>query len=122
MKLLIVNKQAESLTLKLSDQQAPRKCKKHIVKDHKTDSGNVSPSNVNILDYFRSSANVKADKGVSRVITQRIQNEFSDIFTGFECFKGTFKLRVKEGSHPYQALARRVAYALQQPLKQELDR
>ena len=37
-------------------------------------------------------------------------------------FEGTFKLGVKEGSHPYQTPPRRMAYALQQPLKGELNR
>ena len=32
------------------------------------------------------------------------------VFTGIGCFKGTFKLRVKEDGHPYQALPRSVAY------------
>ena len=53
---------------------------------------------------------------------QRIHNEFSDVFTGIVCFEGTFKLRVKEGSCHYQSPVRRVAYTLQQPLKEELDR
>ena len=52
----------------------------------------------------------------------KIHNEFSDNFTSIGCFKGTFKLQVREGSHPYQALPRRVAYALQEQLWEELDR
>ena len=38
------------------------------------------------------------------------------------CFVDTVSLHVKEGSHPYQAPSRRVAYALQKPLKVELER
>ena len=37
-------------------------------------------------------------------------------------FEGTFKLSVKEGNCLYQASSRRVAYVLQQSLKEELDR
>ena len=77
--------------------------------------------NVNIVEYLMSSANTKADKEASKVIMQKIHNEFSDVFTGIGCFEGTFKFRVKEGSHPYLAPPRRVAYTLQQPLKEELD-
>ena len=36
------------------------------------------------------------------------------------CFEETFSLQVIEGSHPYQAPPRRVAYALYKPLKEEL--
>ena len=38
------------------------------------------------------------------------------------CFEGIFKLWVTDGNHPYQAKPRRVAYALQEPLKDELNR
>ena len=53
---------------------------------------------------------------------QRFHNKFCNIYIGIGCFEGTLKLRVKEGSHPYQTVPRRVAYALQQPLKEELVR
>ena len=53
---------------------------------------------------------------------QTIQNEFSDVLTGSGCFEGMFTLRLGEGSCPYQAPPRRVAYALQQPGKEELNR
>ena len=46
----------------------------------------------------------------------------SNVFMEIGCFKGTFKLRLREGSHPYQAIPRRVAYALQQPHKEEVDK
>ena len=76
----------------------------------------------NMPDYFRPSANREADKEASRILTQKIHNDFSDVFTGIGCFDGTFKLQVREGSHLYQAPPRRVAYTLQEPLKEELER
>ena len=39
-----------------------------------------------------------------------------------QCFKGTFSLQVKEGAMPYQAPQIHVAYALQKPFTDELDR
>ena len=78
-------------------------------------------SNIHILDYFRSSANIEVEKETSRVVMQIIHNELSNVFTGIGCFEGNFELRVKEGSHLYQALSRGMACALQQPLKKELD-
>ena len=64
----------------------------------------------------------KGSKESSRLITQKIHKELSDVFTGIGCLEGIFKLRVKEGSHPCQALPRRLGYALQQPRKEDLDR
>ena len=71
--------------------------------------------------YFRSSTNTEEYKGASRILTKKI-HDFSDVFTGPSCFEGTFKLQVREGSHPYQAPPRRVAYTLQEPLREDLDR
>ena len=43
-------------------------------------------------------------------------------FSGIGCFEGTFTLKVKDVSEPYHMPQRRVAYALQEPLKEELVR
>ena len=54
-------------------------------------------------------------------MTQKIHNEFSDVFSGIKCFAGTFQLQVREGSLPYQTLPGRVPYVLQEPLEDELE-
>ena len=79
-----------------------------------TSTGHIGAANncINIPDYFRSSTNIEEDKRVSRLLTMKIYNDFSDVFTGIGCFEGTLKLQVKEGSLP----PRRMAYALQEPL------
>ena len=41
---------------------------------------------------------------------------------GIGCFEETFKLKVKEGSQLYHMPPRRLAYTLQEPLKEELER
>ena len=82
----------------------------------------VINNNSIISDYFMSCANKEEDKKVCRLITQKIHRKFSDVFTGARCLKGTFKLQLREGNHPYQIPSRRVACALQEPLKRELDR
>ena len=64
---------------------------------------------------------MEADRAASVETTQTIHNEYSDVSTGIGCFDGTFKLRVKEGSHSYQTLPRRVKYMLQQPPNEELE-
>ena len=40
----------------------------------------VNDANANMPEYFRSSGNRAADKRVSHVLTNKIHNEFSDVF------------------------------------------
>ena len=44
------------------------------------------------------------------------------MFTGIGCFDRTFSLHVKPDSKPYQVFPRHIAYALQKPFKEELER
>ena len=50
----------------------------------------TNQGNANMLDYFRSSANIETDKEAIWSIMQKIYSEFSNVFTGIGCFKGTF--------------------------------
>ena len=78
-------------------------------------------SKTNMPDIFYSSDNKETDKRVSEAITNRINIEFNDLFTGIGCFESMFSLHIKEGSFQYQGTARKVAYAVQKPLKKELE-
>ena len=69
---------------------------------------------------FFSLANIDADKRKIGAMMQKIHDTF-DVFNGIGCFKGTFSLQLKPNSKPYQAPPRQVAYALQNPLKEELE-
>ena len=83
------------------------------MKDHRTDKEDaIKLTNVNTLDYLRSTTNIEVDKveQVTRHMWLRIHNEFGDIFTGIRCFEVPPKLRLKEGSHPYLASSRKVAH------------
>ena len=51
-------------------------------------------------------------KNIISVLFHREPSKFSYVFTEIDCFEGIIKLRVREGSHPYQALPRIVAYTL----------
>ena len=88
----------------------------------KTDKEGVHDDKMNMSNYSRSSTNRVADKRASAVLANKIYNKFSDVLSGTGCFEGTFILQVKEGSKPYEAAPRRVACALQEPVKKELDR
>ena len=87
-------------------------------------TSNVGAANncINIPDYFRSSTNKETDKRENRLLTMEIHSNFCDSFMGVSCFEDTFKLQLREGSHPYINLPIRVAYAPQDPLCEELDR
>ena len=54
-------------------------------------------------------------------MTQQLQRDFKDVCNGIGCFDGTFSLEVRPNSKPYQAPLRNIAYALQKPLKEELE-
>ena len=54
-----------------------------------------SKGKTDMSDYFNSSDNKEADKRVSVAITNRICNEYNDLFFGMGCFEGTFSLQVK---------------------------
>ena len=79
----------------------------------KTSTSNAAATNncINMPDYFRASTNREAEKYASRTLTLKIQN-FSYNFTDTGCFKCTFRLQVREGSHLYQTPPRREAYVL----------
>ena len=63
-------------------------------------------------DYFSSSENKASDKGAREVLTNKIHNEFSDVFAGIVCFEGMFILQLLDGSQPYEVPPRREAYTL----------
>ena len=64
---------------------------------------------------------MEADMVASAKTTHELHNTHSYVFTGISCFKGTFSLQVKEGKKPYQPSPGHVSYALQEPLKKELE-
>ena len=47
---------------------------------------------------------------------------FDHVFNGTGCFECTFSLQLKPDSRPYQVSPGHVAYVLQKPFKDELDR
>ena len=73
-------------------------------------------------DNFNSSDNTEAEERVSEAITNRIHNGFNYLCFGIGCFEGTFLLAGKRGQPPVPDTPRRVAYALQKPLKEEIEK
>ena len=52
-----------------------------------------------------------------RATIMKKHNEFSNVFMGIGCFKGTFSLKLKDDAKPFQMPPRHVAYTLQVPFK-----
>ena len=65
---------------------------------------------------------ITATKKRSAETAQQLHKEFEDVFNGIGCFNNTFSLQLKLDSKPYQAPPRCVAYALQKPFEEELER
>ena len=83
------------------------------------DKVDAHDNNTNISDYFKSSANrVVEKKELVRYWQIRYIMNSVIFFSGIGYFEGTFSLQVKDGKWPYQASPRRVAYALQELLKE----
>ena len=56
---------------------------------------------------------MEANKVASAQTTKIIHNDYSDVFTGIGCLKGTFSLQNRNDAKPYEVLPRCVAYAIQ---------
>ena len=82
----------------------------------------VIDKDLNTINYFLPGSNQDNNKRVSAKITQQLQRDFKDVFTGIGCFNGTFSLQIISDSKPYQAPPWWLAYALQKPFKEELER
>ena len=90
-----------------------------------TNNRNSSTANTNantLTKYFLPCPNYETDKRKSAELTQQMHKEFDNVFNGIGYFEGTFALHLKPNSRPYQAPPRHVAYMLQKPFKDELDR
>ena len=74
-------------------------CRTNKTPQNETDKVGAPENNTNMPNYFRSNTNKAADKGTSKVLTNKIHNELSNVFSGIGCFEGTFGLQVKDGSH-----------------------
>ena len=73
-------------------------------------------------EYFLTGPTYDSDKRKSVESTQWIHKDFDDVFNGIECFEGIFSLQLKPDSKPYQAPPWCMAYALQEPFHDELER
>ena len=74
-----------------------------------------------LINYFYSSNKIDGDESKSKAMTQRMHEEYGEVFNGIGCFKGTLSLQLKLDSKPYQMAPRHLAYALQKLFQEELQ-
>ena len=67
-------------------------------------------------DYFIAVRGMKVDRVPSAETILKIYDEYSNVLTGIEYFKGTFSIWDKDDMKPYQMMLRCVAYMLQEPV------
>ena len=77
----------------------------------------VSNKNKYKIDYFVSGPEREASMMETAALTETIHKDF-DVFSGIRLFKGTFLLKIKDGTRPHQALPKYIEYALQEPFKE----
>ena len=75
-------------------------CKADTAKDHTLDGWAANQTNVNMLDYFRSSANTEADKEARRSIMQRIHSEFNDVVQELDVVRAHSSWRGSRAAEP----------------------
>ena len=76
----------------------------------------VKSKSYQTIEYFLSGLSYENNKKRSAETTRQIHKAFEDVFNG------TFSLQLKPDSKPYQVPLRYMAYALQKPFKEELER
>ena len=74
------------------------------------------------VEYYLSELSYDSDKKRSAETTQQLRKDFEDEFNGNGCSDGTFSLQLKLDSKPYHVPLRCMAYALQKPFEEELER
>ena len=74
-----------------------------ILKFDDKDKPTVIDKAPNAINYFLPSSNQDNDKRARAEITQQLQQDFKNVFTGIGCFDGMFLLQIKPDSKPYQA-------------------
>ena len=74
------------------------------------------------IDISIAGPGMEMNRLVSAETTLKMHDEYSGMFTGTECFKGTFSLWIKGNVKPYEVPPRHVAYALQKTFKKDLAR
>ena len=97
-KVIGVPKQSRKFDLQTVEAFYSHSCRTSITLWNITDKADAHDNNTDLPDYFRSSTNRAADKGASEILTNKIHNEFNDIFPSIDHFEGTFTLQVKDGS------------------------
>ena len=75
------------------------------------------------FDMIDRASSVKLIHNVtSESFKREIETEFPDLFKGIGCMEGELEIKLHDGAIPHIESVRRVPHAMQQPLKDELDK
>ena len=69
------------------------------------------------IEYFIAGLDMESNRVASTETTQKIHNEYSNLFTCVGYFKSTFSLHFNNDTKPYHMHPRCVTYALKKSLK-----
>lgn len=112
-------------------QPMPMDEKEEAIQMAKQPRSNIDSMNVNMPQNTTKKDDEKffvdnEDKGRDMAESDRfghyILKKFKNEFEGIGCLEETVQIHLKNNAIPYQSPPRRVAYALQEPLKEELQR
>ena len=123
-------KQFGTCSVKLSFQRRSQVCKFFVV-EHKTaivgitDSEKLGLISVN-FDMIKNEKHIKIVNEVKdqreETFRQTIEREYPDLFKGIGLMDSEISIKLKDGAMPHVEPIRRVPHAMQEPLKQELDK
>ena len=108
----------------MQETDRPRKCytnAANISKSNGKDKPMYTDNENSIISYFLPGPKEDKAKKASTEIIQQLQRDFKHVFTRIRCFDGAFQSQVKPDSKSYQVPLKYMAYALQNPFKQELE-
>ena len=93
-------------------------CRANTENESQSVSMDVISSNLNVSDYFRSSA----IKAAICLITEKITVNLAMHSKELGALRPHSNCRWKKDSHPYKAQPKRVRYVFQEPLKRRAER
>ena len=74
------------------------------------------------IEYFLAGPTYDSNQRKNAESTHQIYKDLDAVCNGVGYFEGTFSLQLKPDSKPYQAPSRHMAYVLQRPFQEELER
>ena len=120
-------KQFRTCSVKISFKRKQTICKFYVVEYNTTilgvtDSEKLGLVNIN-FDVIDRENSIKVVHNIeSDCFKKQIETEFPNLFKGIACMDREISIKLHDGAIPHTELIRRVPHAMQQPLKEELEK